>query len=158
MHLWHHTQIDEITLLNTVLIKWDGLRIICPNNKLSMDLLINVTRSQKKGETFKVTDSSQSAVTGTAGNYACRVPAHPVLNQRLVSVQIQVDISTLPEVFERLEACVIEHISANPLDFSGECSVNANFGTDPMKFLLVVWWNYCYNGAYRKMLPACQIG
>ena len=54
VHVWHHAQIDEITLLNTVLIKWDGTRIICPNNKLSMDLLINVTRSQKKGEVFKV--------------------------------------------------------------------------------------------------------
>lgn len=54
VHRWKPAQIDEITLLNTVLIKWDGLRIICPNNKLSMDLLINVTRSQKKGETFKV--------------------------------------------------------------------------------------------------------
>ena len=62
-------------------------------------------------------------------------------------MQVQVDISTPPEVFDRLEATVTEHISANPLDFSGESSVNANFGTDPMKFLLVVWWNYCYNGA-----------
>ena len=57
MHVWHHAQVDEITLLNTVLIKWDGVRIICPNNKLSMDLLMNVTRSQKKGEVFKVVAS-----------------------------------------------------------------------------------------------------
>jgi small-conductance mechanosensitive channel len=47
--------VEEITLLNTVLIKWDGSRIVCPNSKLSADTLINVTRSQAKGETFKVT-------------------------------------------------------------------------------------------------------
>ena len=44
---------EEITLLNTVLIKWDGSRILCPNPSLSSNVLINVTRSQKKGETFK---------------------------------------------------------------------------------------------------------
>lgn len=43
--------------MNTIFIKWDGSRILCPNAKLSVDMLTNVTRSQKKGETFKVGDS-----------------------------------------------------------------------------------------------------
>ncbi len=45
---------EEITLLNTVLIKWDGSGIICPNASLAAAPLTNVTRSQKKGEVFKV--------------------------------------------------------------------------------------------------------
>jgi hypothetical protein len=58
-----------------------------------------------------------------------------------------VDIRTPKEVFNRVEEVVKAHVQANPLDFSGESSVNANFGGDPLKFSLTVWWSYCYNGA-----------
>ena len=47
-------QVEEITLMNTIFIRWDGHRILCPNSKLSADLLTNVTRSQKKGESYRV--------------------------------------------------------------------------------------------------------
>ena len=47
-------QVEEITLMNTVFIRWDGHRILCPNSKLSADLFTNVTRSQKKGESYRV--------------------------------------------------------------------------------------------------------
>lgn len=46
--------------MNTIFIKWEGSRILCPNAKLSIDMLTNVTRSQKKGETFKVGHSVMS--------------------------------------------------------------------------------------------------
>ena len=47
-------QVEEITLMNTIFIRWDGHRILCPNSKLSADLFTNVTRSQKKGESYRV--------------------------------------------------------------------------------------------------------
>ena len=40
--------------MNTIFIRWDGHRILCPNSKLSADLFTNITRSQKKGEAYKV--------------------------------------------------------------------------------------------------------
>ena len=40
--------------MNTIFIRWDGHRILCPNSKLSADMFTNVTRSQKKGEAYKV--------------------------------------------------------------------------------------------------------
>ena len=61
-----HMQVEEITLMNTIFIKWDGSRILCPNAKLSIDMLTNVTRSQKKGESFKV----------CAGFQACQSPGN----------------------------------------------------------------------------------
>lgn len=47
-------QIEEISLLNTTFIKWDGARITYPNQKLLAELLVNVTHSGNKGDTFKV--------------------------------------------------------------------------------------------------------
>ena len=158
-------QVEEITLLNTVLIKWDGHRIICPNAKLSTDLLINVTRSQQKGETFKVSHSFCAMLAHDSVRYAqikdqtdCQrsvMHCGHSIQSCGVRLQVLVDISTLPEVFDRMEECVKEHINANPLDFPGEFSVNANFGGDPMKFALVIWWNYCYNGAQSRKVCAC---
>ena len=40
--------------MNTVFIRWDGHRILCPNSKLSADMFTNITRSQKKGESYRV--------------------------------------------------------------------------------------------------------
>lgn len=45
---------DEIALLNTVLVRWDGARLYCPNARLSADHLVNLSRSSKKGEALKV--------------------------------------------------------------------------------------------------------
>ncbi|KAK9829569.1 hypothetical protein WJX72_006541 [[Myrmecia] bisecta] len=46
--------VEEIALLNTTLLRWDGARILYPNSKLNSDQLINVSRSANKGEVFKV--------------------------------------------------------------------------------------------------------
>ncbi|BDA50989.1 Mechanosensitive ion channel protein 4 [Coccomyxa sp. Obi] len=112
--------VEEITLMNTIFIKWDGSRILCPNAKLSIDMLTNVTRSQKKGESFKVL----------------------------------VDIGTPSEVFDRMGEAIGNHVSANPQDFTGEYSVHANVGADPMKLAMVFWWSYCYNPTSGRMMSA----
>jgi len=46
--------VEEIALLNTVLVRWDGARLYCPNSRLSTDQLTNLSRSGKKGEVLKV--------------------------------------------------------------------------------------------------------
>ena len=59
-------QVEEITLMNTIFIRWDGHRILCPNSKLSTDLFTNVTRSQKKGESYKASpDGSHLALVNS---------------------------------------------------------------------------------------------
>ena len=47
-------QVEEIALLNTTLIKWDGSRVLYPNYKMNTDMIINITRSNNKGEVFSV--------------------------------------------------------------------------------------------------------
>ena len=47
-------QVEEIALLSTALIRWDGSRIVYPNAKMSTDMLINITRSGNKGDTYRV--------------------------------------------------------------------------------------------------------
>ena len=47
-------QVEEIALLSTALIRWDGSRIVYPNAKMSTDMLINITRSGNKGDTMRV--------------------------------------------------------------------------------------------------------
>ena len=60
-------QVEEITLMNTIFIRWDGHRILCPNSKLSTDLFTNVTRSQKKGESYKASpDRSRLALANSS--------------------------------------------------------------------------------------------
>lgn len=61
-------------------------------------------------------------------------------------VQVLIDIGVDPELLPRMETVVREHLEANPLDFTGECSVHANVGADPMKLAVTIWWSYCYNG------------
>ncbi|KAK9902061.1 hypothetical protein WJX75_002988 [Coccomyxa subellipsoidea] len=112
--------VEEITLMNTIFIKWEGSRILCPNAKLSIDMLTNVTRSQKKGETFKVL----------------------------------IDIGTASEVFDRLNEAIGKHVEANPQDFTGDYSVHANIGADPMKLSMVIWWSYLYNATSGRMQAA----
>ena len=45
---------EEIALLNTTLIKWDGSRVLYPNYKMNTDMITNITRSNNKGEVFSV--------------------------------------------------------------------------------------------------------
>lgn len=47
-------QVEEIALLNTTLIKWDGSRVLYPNYKMNTDMITNITRSYNKGEIFAV--------------------------------------------------------------------------------------------------------
>ena len=47
-------RVEEIALLNTVLVRWDGARIWSPNTQLSTAQLVNLSRSANKGESFKV--------------------------------------------------------------------------------------------------------
>ena len=47
-------QVEEIALLKTVLVRWDGARIYYPNNKLNTELLLNLSRSANKSESLKV--------------------------------------------------------------------------------------------------------
>ena len=44
----------EIALQTTTFIKWDGTRIVLPNSYLFANMLSNLTRSNDKGEVFKV--------------------------------------------------------------------------------------------------------
>lgn len=60
--------------------------------------------------------------------------------------QVLVDISTQTETFERVDAAVTVHLSANPGEFTGKHLVVANFATDPLKFTLCVWWEYSHTG------------
>ena len=51
--------------------------------------------------------------------------------------------------FDKIEARVRAHVKANPMDFTGDCAISCdkNSGTEPLKFFLVVWWSYAFNGA-----------
>ena len=60
-------------------------------------------------------------------------------------LQILIDIGSDMGIFGRMEEVVREHVNANPLDFTGESSVHANMGSDPLKLAMVIWWSYCYN-------------
>ena len=47
-------QVEKIALLNTTLIKWDGSCVLYPNAKMATDMVLNINRSEKKGEVFSV--------------------------------------------------------------------------------------------------------
>lgn len=61
-------------------------------------------------------------------------------------LQVSVDISTPPSVFEAVEVAAVAHFKANPNDFSGEKLIIANIAGDPLKYMLCVWWEYAYPG------------
>ena len=63
-----------------------------------------------------------------------------------IALQVSVDISTSPSVFEAVEAAAVAHFKANPSDFSGEKMITANLVGDPLKYMLCVWWEYAYPG------------
>ncbi len=64
----------------------------------------------------------------------------------VIALQVSVDISTSPSVFEAVEAAAVAHFKANPSDFSGEKMIIANLVGDPLKYMLCVWWEYAYPG------------
>ena len=100
---------EEIALLNTTLIKWDGSRVLYPNYKMNTDMIVNITRSNNKGELF-----------------TCLI-----------------DIGTPLSVFEEMLRLIKLHADPCP-DISG-CAVNPGNGGNPLKFTLVVWWEYSFN-------------
>jgi hypothetical protein len=65
----------------------------------------------------------------------------------MTHVQVLVDIATPREAFERVDAVVAAHLGANGSEFTGKHLVVANFASDPLKFMLCVWWEYAHTGA-----------
>ncbi len=47
-------QVEKIALLNTTLMKWDGSCVLYPNAKMDTDMVLNINRSENKGEVFSV--------------------------------------------------------------------------------------------------------
>ena len=72
--------------------------------------------------------------------------SHSRYRSLLAAVQVSVDISTPPSVFEAVEAAAVAHFKANPNDFSGQKLIIANIAGDPLKYMLCVWWEYAYPG------------
>jgi len=60
-------------------------------------------------------------------------------------LQVLLDIGTSKEVFDRMDEAIGNHLNANAQDFTGEYSVHATAGADPMKLAMVIWWSYIYN-------------
>jgi hypothetical protein len=54
-----------------------------------------------------------------------------------------------------LNEAIGKHVEANPQDFTGDYSVHANIGADPMKLSMVIWWSYLYNGAQPALCTFC---
>lgn len=45
---------EEIGLLNTVVVRWDGVKLWLPNARLAAEAVPNVSRSEDRWEGFKV--------------------------------------------------------------------------------------------------------
>ena len=63
-------------------------------------------------------------------------------------LQLLVDISTPAEVLTAVEEAAAAHFKANPTEFTGNKMVIANVATDPLKYMLCVWWEYAYPGEH----------
>ena len=50
-------QVEEIALQHTTLLRWDGVKIWYPNARLCLEPIMNVARSSKRWEAFKVSCS-----------------------------------------------------------------------------------------------------
>ena len=68
--------------------------------------------------------------------------------------QILVDMATPLAVFDAIEKDMQEWVKTNA-DFSGALAVAASNTADPMKYTLVVWWEFSFNGE-RSTAPACH--
>ncbi len=75
----------------------------------------------------------------------------------VIALQVSVDISTSPSVFEAVEAAAAAHFKANPSDFSGEKMIIANLVGDPLKYMLCVWWEYAYPGTLSAAVATCLV-
>ena len=47
-------QIEEIALLNTTLMRYDGAKVVYPNPKMNADMVVNLNRSGNRNESIKV--------------------------------------------------------------------------------------------------------
>ena len=47
-------QIEEIALLNTTLMRYDGAKVVYPNPKMNADMVVNLNRSGNRNESVKV--------------------------------------------------------------------------------------------------------
>ena len=63
-------------------------------------------------------------------------------------LQLLVDISTPAEVLTAVEEAASAHFKANPTEFTGNKMIIANVATDPLKYMLCVWWEYAYPGEH----------
>jgi hypothetical protein len=63
------------------------------------------------------------------------------------SQQVLVDIATPAEAFQAVDAAVTAHFAVQPTEFTGNHLVIANTASDPLKFMLCVWWEYAHPGA-----------
>ena len=106
-------QVEEITLMNTIFIRWDGHRILCPNSKLSTDLFTNVTRSQKKGESYKASPDKFHCALGhspwsevlSSMKQAARLAARMLSSLRLCRILQLSDIIMLKVGMRECSAC-----------------------------------------------------
>lgn len=114
-------QVEEIALLNTTLIKWDGSRVLYPNYKMNTDMIVNITRSNNKGELF-----------------TCLI-----------------DIGTPLSVFEEVARLVMLHSEPSP-DINA-IAVSPGNGGNPLKFTLVVWWEYTFNSKPPSAFPSTPL-
>ena len=65
-------------------------------------------------------------------------------------LQILVDMATPLSVFDAIEKDMLAWVKTQP-EFSGALAVCASNTADPMKYTLVVWWEFSFNGALPIM-------
>lgn len=63
-------------------------------------------------------------------------------------VQFLVDMGTDSKLLERTEEVAKKVAADNPHDFKNTVAVSAQIGSEnsPMKFVIQVYWCFCYNG------------
>ena len=208
-----HT-VEEISLSTTVMRRWarvllqrpvtppkgdtahpswmlrrrsDGARLWYPNAKLAQNAVINISRSENKGERFKVSSSfaAGGAVTTSSGMLLCSLwtwsagvlagatrqanqltavtpmPQASTLHLRLhcVCVQFLVDHTTPASVLEAISKAVEHHYQQHPGEFDSKKSVLFRDCSDPLKILLTVGFTFshCGGAASRSWLALCLL-
>eukprot|EP00891_Asterochloris_glomerata_P001949 jgi/Astpho2/1949/gw1.00038.393.1_t len=77
---------------------------------------------------------------------------------RWESYKLLVDISTPAEVLTAVEEAASAHFKANPTEFTGNKMIIANVATDPLKYMLCVWWEYAYPGTELGRMGKARSG
>lgn len=135
-------QVEEIALLNTVLVRWDGARLWFPNARLNAESLLNLTRSNNKAESFKVRrrwglGEGQARWAGRVAEWVgvlgwelsqrarpslarCLGPHHTTPCPR--AAQLSLDLGTPLEVVEMLRDTVAAHVAEHTAEFTGASS------------------------------------